>query len=252
MALIDFEDVDLSYPVRENRGLTLKDLILKTLFRKEFSHRWKSVKALNQLSLKVGDGERLAIIGRNGAGKSTLLRAIGGVYPVHAGRRSVAGSICSLYDIHLGFEHTATGWENIRFRGYLQGETPRGMDGKLQDIAEFTELGEFLNLPLQCYSTGMIMRLAFAIATSGNPEILLVDEVFSTGDLSFQQKAQERMVKFMDRARIVVMVGHNLQFLQRFSTRVVWLEHGTVHADGAPDEIIAQYCNEVHAPRLAA
>ncbi len=238
MALIDFEDVDLNYPVRENRGLTLKDLILKTLFRKEFSRRWTSVPALRQLSFKVGEGERLAIIGRNGAGKSTLLRAIGGVYPVHAGRRSVVGSICSLFD--------------IRFRGYLQGETPRGIDAKLDEIAEFTELGEFLNLPLQCYSTGMIMRLAFAIATSGHPEILLVDEVFSTGDLAFQKKAQDRMVKFMDRARIVVMVGHNLEFLQKFSTRVIWMEHGSVHAGGSPTEIIGLYCDAVKAPRLAA
>src|SRR6266581_7407742 len=111
MALIDFEGVDLVYPVRENRGLTLKDLILKSLFRKEFAKRWTSVQALKQVSFKIGDGERVGVIGRNGAGKSTLLRAIGGVFPVHTGRRCVQGSICSLFDIGLGFECTASGWE---------------------------------------------------------------------------------------------------------------------------------------------
>jgi lipopolysaccharide transport system ATP-binding protein len=252
MALIDFKDVDLVYPVRENRGLTLKDLVVKSLFRKAAAKRWTSVQALKQVSFSIRDGERVGIIGRNGAGKSTLLRAIGGVFPVYTGRRSVDGSICSLFDIGLGFEYGASGWENIRFRSYLQGETPRSIDAKLQEIAEFTELGDFLNLPLGCYSTGMIMRLAFAIATSGHPEILLVDEVFGTGDLAFQHKAQARMQEFMGRARIVVMVGHDLTFLQEFSTRMLWLHQGTVCADGPPQEVVARYRDEANVPRVAA
>jgi len=252
MALIDFDNVDLVYPVRENRGLTLKDLVLKGLFRKENAKRWTAVEALKQVSFRIGDGERVGIIGRNGAGKSTLLRAIGGVFPVHTGRRIVDGTICSLFDIGLGFEFTASGWDNIRFRGYLQGETPRSIAAKMKEIADFTELGEFLNLPLQCYSTGMIMRLAFAIATSGHPEVLLVDEVFGTGDLGFQQKAEARMKEFMGRARIVVMVGHNLDFLQEFSTRMLWLHQGHMCADGAPREVVARYRDEVNPQKAAA
>jgi ABC-type polysaccharide/polyol phosphate transport system ATPase subunit len=253
MALIDFEGVDLVYPVRENRGLTLKDLLLKGVFRRRQSApRWKSIHALKEVTFRIGDGERVGIIGRNGAGKSTLLRSIGGVFPVHKGRRQVDGNICALFDIGLGFEPLASGWENIRFRGYLQGETPRSIQAKVADIAEFTELGQFLDLPLNCYSTGMVMRLAFAIATSGHPEILLVDEVFAAGDLSFQQKAQARMREFMGRARIVVMVGHNLDFLQQFSTRMLWLDQGCIRADGPPNEVVAQYRDESNAVRAAA
>jgi ABC-type polysaccharide/polyol phosphate transport system ATPase subunit len=252
MALIDFEGVDLVYPVRENRGLTLKDLILKGLLRFDRGRRWTSVQALNKVSFRINDGERVGIIGRNGAGKSTLLRAIAGVFPVHAGQRRVEGGVCSLFDIHLGFEYCATGWENIRYRGYLQGETPRSIKAKMKDIADFTELGDFVDLPLNCYSTGMIMRLAFSIATSGDPEILLIDEIFSTGDLVFQKKAEARMRDFMGRASIVVMVGHNLEFLQEFCTRVLWLNQGAVMADGAPRDVVALYREETANPRVAA
>jgi lipopolysaccharide transport system ATP-binding protein len=166
--------------------------------------------------------------------------------------RRVEGAICSLFDIALGFEFAASGWDNIRYRSYLQGETPRSVQNKMQDIAEFTELGDFLDLPLNCYSSGMIMRLAFAIATSAHPEILLVDEVFATGDLVFMAKAEARMKDFMGRARIVVMVGHNLDYLEESSTRVLWLHRGCLRADGPPREVIARYREDGAAQRVAA
>jgi ABC-type polysaccharide/polyol phosphate transport system ATPase subunit len=241
VARIEFNAVDLIYPVRENRGITLKDLILTHVLRRPGLRRVRSVHALKQMSFRIRDGERVGIIGANGAGKSTLLRAIGGVYPVHHGTRQVDGEICSLFDIGLGLEYAATGWENIRFRGYLQGETPRTIRAKMQAIADFAELGEFLHLSLNCYSTGMIMRLAFAIATAGNPEVLLLDEVFFTGDLRFQERAKERMRDFMGRAGTVVMVSHNLDFLESFCTRVFWLEQGQLRADGPPRAIIHAY-----------
>lgn len=248
MALIDFDAVDLVYPVRENRGLTLKDLVVTGLLRRPSPRRWKSVRALQGVSFRAGDGERLGVIGRNGASKTTLLRAIGGIYPVQAGRRRVEGSIGALFDIGLGFEPAATGRENIRHRGYLQGETPHTVRAKMRQIAEFTELGEALDLPLNCYSAGMVLRLGFSIATAARPEILLVDEVFATGDLAFQAKAQARMQELAQQARIVVMVGHNLEFLQEFCTRILWLHQGRIRADGPPHEVVAQYRAEAAAP----
>jgi ABC-type polysaccharide/polyol phosphate transport system ATPase subunit len=252
MSFIEFEGVELSYPVRESRGLTLKELIVHGLFRKEQKKRWSTVHALRGVSFHIGHDERVGVIGHNGAGKSTLLRTVAGVYPLSAGKRRVEGAICSLFDIGLGFEYAATGWENIRFRGYLQGETPKTLDKKITEIADFAELGEFLNLPLNCYSTGMVMRLAFAIATSAEPEILLIDEVFGTGDMTFVHKALARMRDMMDKAKIVVMVGHNLEMLEDFCTRVIWLEHGQVRMDGSAREVIEHYTNSVAAPRLAA
>ncbi|MFO0967405.1 MAG: ABC transporter ATP-binding protein [Gemmataceae bacterium] len=240
MAFIRFNTVDLAYPIRKQKGISLKEFLLRRL-RREKLQLMQEVRALQRLSFEVVDGERIGIIGFNGAGKSTLLRTIAGVYPATRGSREVVGSICSLFDISLGFEIEASGEENIFYRMYLQGETPRNIKEKVQPIVDFSELGDFIKLPIRCYSSGMLMRLAFSIATSSDPEILLIDEVFSTGDLAFQQKAEQRMRDFMHRAKIVVMVGHNLGFLQDFCTRCFWMDHGHLKMDGPPKQVIAAY-----------
>jgi lipopolysaccharide transport system ATP-binding protein len=239
VSLIALDDVDLEYPLRPHERLTLKDFVLRGVFRKKAPA--PAVHALRGLNLRVRDGERVGIIGRNGAGKSTLLRTIAGVYPIARGRRRVEGTVCSLFDVAVGFEPDATGWQNIYYRSYLQGETPQSVQSRLQGIGAFSELGDFLDLPLRSYSTGMTLRLAFAVATSSDPEILLIDEFFSTGDLGFQRKGEERMRAFIERAHIVLMVGHNLSFLEKFCQRVVWLERGQIVADGPAPEIIQRY-----------
>ena len=246
MAYIDFEDVDLEYPLPGVR-VTLKEYLVRGLFRRGQAAAPKVIHALKKVNLRIDEGERVGIIGLNGAGKSTLLRCIGGIYPIARGRRTVEGSFCALFDIALGFEMEATGWQNIHYRSYLQGETPQTVKTKLHEIAEFSELGEFLDLPLRCYSHGMVMRLAFSIATSSYPEILLVDEVFGTGDLSFQQKAEERMQQFISRAKIVVMVGHNLEFIRRFCPRVLWMHEGRLRDDGPAQTIVDAYRTEARA-----
>jgi len=253
MSFIRLNQVDLEYPVRENQTRSLKELVLEGVFRRRStSNKIRIVRALQKVTFSIGDGERVGIIGFNGAGKSTLLRTIAGIYPIARGSIDVDGSICSLFDISIGFEHDATGWENIKLRSYLQGETPQSLQSKIQEIADFSELGTFLDLPLRCYSTGMTMRLAFAVATSSHPDILLVDEVFSTGDLAFQKKAEGRMLDLMSRAKIAVMVGHDLKFLEEFCTRLIWMDKGQVHMDGATHHVIKAYYSQVSHEKQAA
>ena len=252
MSLIELQSANLIYPIRENRGMTLKEFVVRGVLRRQLTQKRKSVQALSGINLRIVDGERVGIIGHNGAGKSTLLRTIGGIYPISSGRRTIQGEVCSLFDITVGFEPAATGWENIRFRSYLQGETPKTLRLKAPEIGEFSELKEFLDLPLNCYSTGMVTRLAFAIATSSDPEIMLIDEVFSAGDLAFQKKAEARMQDLMHRAQIVVMVLHNLEFLEQFCTRLLWLQRGQIIADGPAKQLIARYRETVQQQPLAA
>src|SRR5689334_18124842 len=183
MVEIDLDGVSLQFKVRRFKHLTLKEFLVRGLFSRA-ANPVIHVKALQDLTLHVGEGERLGIIGHNGAGKSTLLKLLAGIYPPTAGTRTVRGRISSLFDIALGFESEASGWENIRFRSFLQGETPSSVRRKIQAIAEFSELGEFLNMPVRYYSAGMLVRLAFSIATAIEPEVLLVDEVLSAGDLN--------------------------------------------------------------------
>ena len=199
------------------------------------------VKALEHIDLSVEQGDRVGIIGHNGAGKSTLLKLLSGVYPPTGGARRVAGRVSSLFDISLGFEPEANGWDNIRFRSYLQGETPRSVEARLQTIADFSELGEFLDMPVRHYSSGMLVRLAFSVATAIEPEILIVDEVLSAGDCSFQAKARQRMQALISHAQAVVVVSHDLDSLGQLCNRVIWLDHGRIHKAGPTQEVVDAY-----------
>jgi ABC-type polysaccharide/polyol phosphate transport system ATPase subunit len=202
------------------------------------------VRALNDIDLSIGEGERIGIIGHNGAGKSTLLKLMAGIYPPTSGIRRVTGQISSLFDIALGFEMDATGWENMQYRGYLLGETPRSIRAKMQPIAEFSELGQFLDIPVRYYSAGMLVRLAFSISTSIEPDILIVDEVLSAGDMEFQAKARTRMRALIASARAVVIVSHDMQSLAQLCDRVLWLDHGTIRLSGPTEQVIAAYIEQ--------
>src|SRR5262249_1060712 len=241
MAKIELEDVGLTFRVRTEQGrMTLKEYLVRGLFLRGRTHRMV-VRALQNVTLTVNPGDRVGIIGHNGAGKATWGRLLAGIYEPTSGRRVVEGRISSLFDLMLGFEPEASGWENIRYRGYLQGETRRSMQTKIEPIAEFSELGEFLNMPVRYYSSGMLVRLAFSIATAIEPEILLVDEVLSVGDRAFQEKARKRMRQVMARAELMVVVSHDLGSLAKLCEQGIWLDHGKVVMQGPIDDVIAAY-----------
>ena len=240
MARIALDRASLTFQIRQQRKVTLKEYLLKAWFLNSRNPRLP-VHALTDLTLDAKDGDRIGVIGHNGAGKSTLLKMLAGVYPTTSGTCEVEGRICSLFDISLGFEHDASGWENIRYRSYLMGETPKTLENKIQEIAEFSELGDFLNVPVRYYSSGMLVRLAFSISTAIEPEVLLIDEVLGAGDMAFQLKARERMRSMMAAARLMVLVTHDVATLETICNRAVWLQHGRMMLQGTPDEVSAAY-----------
>lgn len=250
MPSLVLEHVSLTFRPRRFGRVTLKEYLLRPSCRAEGAYR--QVPALRDISLSAEDGARVGVIGANGAGKSTLLRVLAGIYPPSQGRRRAVGKIASLFDIALGFEADATGWDNIRFRGYLQGETPRTVKAKMADVAEFSELGAFLDLPVRGYSSGMLVRLAFSIATAIEPEILLIDEALGAGDLAFQAKARQRIRQLVAKARILVLVSHSLETVGQLCSTVVWLDQGRIRRQGDPRDVIEAYRRSADAPRAAA
>jgi ABC-type polysaccharide/polyol phosphate transport system ATPase subunit len=251
MAKIELEHVGLTFRIRKGGRVGLKEFLVSGLLRKK-ENPYMEVQALRDVCLSITDGQRVGIIGHNGAGKSTLIRLIAGVYPPSSGVYRVEGKISSLMDIGLGIEPTASGWNNIAYRCYLQGDTPKEVEAKRPDIAAFSELGEFLHMPIRFYSSGMYVRFAFAVATAIEPEILLLDEVFGAGDLSFQEKARKRMHQLVDKARILVFVSHDLEMIGKLCDRVIWMDKGTVLRDGKTREIISQYKEQqLQSPQAA-
>lgn len=249
MAQILLERASLSFRVRRQRQITIKEYLLKGMYLRRHNPLVE-IRALQDLSLDLRDGARIGVLGSNGAGKSTLLRLLAGVYPPTSGRRTVHGRVSSLFELNLGFEMEANGWQNIRNRGFLQGETPRSLRAKTREIADFSELGKFLDLPVRYYSAGMLVRLAFAIATAVEPEVLLIDEVLAAGDLAFQAKAARRLQEMVARARLLVVVSHDLAALVRLCDTGLWLEHGRVQQLGPIAEVIAAYQEHVRDCQL--
>jgi ABC-type polysaccharide/polyol phosphate transport system ATPase subunit len=240
MASIDVTDASITFHATQTKQVTLKEYLVRGLFRRSANPQ-VAIHAITDLNLQVRDGDRIGVIGHNGAGKTTLLKLLAGIYTPTKGTCEVKGRICSLFDISLGFESEATGWENIVYRSYLQGERPATVKAKMEEIAAFSELGEFLTLPVKNYSAGMRMRLAFSIATAAEPEVLLVDEVLAVGDLAFQIKARERMKAMMSTSRLMVVVSHDLKTVRDTCTRALWMRQGKVVMDGTPKDVVKAY-----------
>lgn len=243
MSVVKLENVDLLFQVwREKR---IKDILIPGSKKFNSFEQDGTIHALKSINITIEEGERLAIIGHNGAGKSTFLKMVAGIYPPTSGNLTVEGRISSMFELATGFEMESNGWDNIYLRGLMLGETPDSIQAKMREIAEFSELGEFLNMPVKYYSSGMFVRLAFSISTAIRPDILLLDEVVAAGDAAFLQKANCRLHEMVDISKIMVLVTHSMDSAATMCNRCVWLERGQILMDGTPDIVIKAYLNSV-------
>ena len=244
MSSIEAVGVSVSFPLYGGIGRSLKSRIMSSATggRVGSDKRARTiVKALEDVSLTVRHGERVALIGHNGAGKTTLLRVLSGIYPPLGGRIRLEGRIAPIFDIGLGMDPEASGYDNIRIRGLYLGLSRREVEAKITEIAEFTELGPFLDMPMRTYSAGMQTRLSFAVSTSVEPEILLLDEGIGAGDAAFMEKARARLRAFVERSGILVLASHDSGLLARLCERAVRLQHGRIVDDGPFEAVMARF-----------
>jgi ABC-type polysaccharide/polyol phosphate transport system ATPase subunit len=242
VARVKLRQVVVDFPIVNASSHSLQLRLYQALGGKLTSyHNTVVVRALDGIDLELNDGDRLGLIGDNGSGKTTLLRVLAGVYPPERGSATIEGSVSSLTDMTLGMDPESTGWENIIFRCAFMGLSFREAKRLSPAIAEFSELGEFLDFPTRTYSTGMLMRLAFAISTSVDPDILVMDEMISAGDSHFIEKAERRLRELVDKANILALSSHHMTLIQQVCNIVVWLEHGVVKKIGSPETVVEAY-----------
>lgn len=204
------------------------------------------VEAIRDITLTIESGDRVGLIGPNGAGKSTLLRVLAGIYKPSRGSISIKGSIGSLLDIGFGIDPEETGWQNLMFVFKMLSRNAEHRASLIEDVADFTELGDFLHMPVRTYSTGMQMRLSFGIATAMSPHILLMDEMISAGDASFYAKAQRRMRQMTDSADILILASHSPDLITSWCNKAVWLDKGEVRAFDAVEIVMDEYSSSVN------
>lgn len=244
MAEIEFNDVCVDFPIYNATGRSLKKRLLQVATGGQLgadSNGRVVVRALENLNINLRDGDRVGIVGHNGAGKTTLLRLLSGVYMPTSGTARIQGAIGSLIAISLGIDPEATGRENIFLRGGLLGLKKQEINRQLDEIIEFSELGDFVDMPVRTYSTGMHLRLAFAVSTVLRPEILLMDEWLSVGDEGFKYKAEERMKELVKNTNILVIATHSRDLLTHTCNRAIWLEHGRIRMDADAATVAEAY-----------
>jgi len=244
MAHIQLDSVSIEFPIYNVDARSLKKQLISFSTGGKIlksAHQSMLVKALDDVSLRINDNDSVGVIGCNGSGKSTLLRLLAGIYEPASGEVDIKGKISSILDMNLGLNPEATGYENIIMRGILLGYSKQQMLAKLDDIAEFTELGDYLATPVRTYSTGMMLRLAFGVVTSIEPEILLLDEVVGTGDSHFIEKAKARLTNLIKSSNIVVLSSHAIEIIEQLCNKVLIMHKGKAVFFGSTKDGIAHY-----------
>ncbi|MBR2722577.1 MAG: ABC transporter ATP-binding protein [Clostridia bacterium] len=236
--MIKAENITVCYRVSHDRIRSIKEYLVALVKGKI---KYEEFYALNDVSFEIKKGEVIGIIGNNGAGKSTLLKVISGILRPTKGTVSLQGNVVPMLELGSGFDYDLTGRENVFLNGAILGYSEEYLKEKYDEIVAFSELGDFIESPVRNYSSGMVMRLAFSIASMVNPDILIVDEILAVGDMEFQEKSYARMMELMSHGTTVLLVSHNLDQVRDRCDRVIWLEHGNVVAIGETQEICDRY-----------
>lgn len=237
-SIITVENVSMHFRMDKNRTTSLKEWVVSFLKGKQ---QYEEFHALENVTFDVKRGEIFGVIGRNGAGKSTLLKVVSGIYKPTSGKAVSAGRIAPMLELGSGFDQELSGHDNIFLNGAILGFTEDFLKQKYDEIVAFSELGEFIHQPIKTYSSGMMMRLAFSVATIVEPEILIVDEILAVGDASFQQKSRARMLELMQGGTTVLFVSHSMDQIREMCDRVLWLDHGTVKMIGETQQVCDAY-----------
>lgn len=244
MARIDLENITVEFPVYNVNSRSLKKHFLRLATGGVVSRDANQhivVRSLNDISLSVRHGDRVGLIGHNGSGKSTLLRLLARIYEPTHGKLNIQGNISPMLDLMQGIEAEFTGYENILIRGIILGLTRKQINKQINEVGELTGLGDYLSMPVRTYSSGMMVRLAFAISTSIQPEILLIDEIFGAGDSDFMQKARSKMISLLNQSSIVVIASHADSLIREFCNKAILLEGGRIKFFGAVNEALEIY-----------
>ncbi len=243
MVAIRTHQASVDFPIFDAKTRSLKKAVLGMVGGNISSDERKVpvIQALHDISVTIAEGDRVALVGHNGAGKSTLLRLFSGIYEPTRGTATIEGRVAPVFDLGVGMDPEISGYENIIIRGLFLGMNRRQMEARIDEIAEFTELGNFLSMPLRTYSTGMRVRLALGVVTSIDPEILLFDEGIGAVDAAFLEKAKSRLEELVSRAGLLVFASHSDEFLRRLCTSAIWMEHGRVKQQGDLREVLTAY-----------
>lgn len=245
MAHISLRNVSVELSVYSSPARGLKESLLRRAVGARLNRTRDPgvvlVSALKDVNLEVSDGDRIGIVGGNGAGKTTLLRVLSGAYAPTGGEVELKGRVSSLIDLTMGMDLEATGYENIVMRGIMLGLDRKSALALREDVAEFSQLGEYLDLPIRTYSSGMLLRLAFAVCTSIKPEILIFDEIIGVGDAAFAERALHRVEQLIERSNIMFLASHDGATILRFCNRVIWMDEGRIRQDGPPERVVWDY-----------